>query len=113
MLLISSVISSIFMVLFVFYHGVLLFPLLAVIGFFMFATGPVLLASVQDLNSGMPTFANSIYMSVNFGVGSVVVYIVGKLGDTVGLNETYKIAAGLSFFCIIFVFILKRVQKKG
>jgi len=113
MLLISSLVSAIFMVLFVFYHAVLLFPLLAIIGFFMFATGPVLMASVQDLNSGMPTFANSIYMSVNFGVSSIVVYIVGKLGDTIGLNETYMIAAGLSFFCIIFVFILKKMQMRN
>ncbi len=111
MLLISSIMSAIFMVLFVFYHDILLFPLLAVIGFFLFATGPVLMASVQDLNSGMPTFANSIYMTVNFGVSSIVVYMVGKLGDTIGLNETYQIAAALSFVCIAFVFILKRNAK--
>ncbi len=108
MLLLSSVISAVFMVLFVLYHDILLFPLLAVIGFFLFATGPVLLASVQDLNSGMPTFANSIYMTVNFGVSSIVVYIVGKLGDVIGLNETYQISAALSFVCIAFVFALKK-----
>ncbi len=112
MLLISSVISSIFMVLFIFFHESLLFPLLAVLGFFLFATGPVLLASVQDLDSGMPTFANSIYMSVNFGVGSIVVYMVGKLGDTIGLNETYQVAAALSFVCIAFVFMLKKIVKE-
>ncbi|NOX14769.1 MAG: MFS transporter [Epsilonproteobacteria bacterium] len=112
MLLISSVVSSVFMVLFIFFHESLLFPLLAVLGFFLFATGPVLLASVQDLNSGMPTFANSIYMSVNFGVGSIVVYVVGKLGDTIGLNETYQVAAALSFVCIAFVFMLKKTAKE-
>lgn len=111
MLLISSTMSAIFMVLFVLYHDILLFPLLAVIGFFLFATGPVLMASVQDLNSGMPTFANSIYMTVNFGVSSIVVYMVGKLGDVIGLNETYQIAAALSFVCIGFVFVLKRNAK--
>ena len=113
MLLISSAVSAVFMVLFVLYHDILLFPLLAVLGFFLFATGPVLLASVQDLNSGMPTFANSIYMTVNFGVGSVVVYMVGKMGDIIGLNETYQISAGLSFMCIIFAYVLKQKSKKG
>ncbi|MFK5882619.1 MAG: MFS transporter [Sulfurospirillum sp.] len=113
MLLISSTMSAIFMVLFVFYHDILLFPLLAIIGFFLFATGPVLMASVQDLNSGMPTFANSIYMTVNFGVSSIVVYMVGKMGDVIGLNETYQIAAGLSFMCIIFAYILKQKSKRG
>ncbi len=109
MLLISSVVSAVFMVLFVYFNSFLLFPLLAVLGFFLFATGPVLLASVQDLNSSMPTFANSIYMSVNFGVGSIIVYAIGLLGDHLGLEATYKIAAGMSFVCIFFVFILKKI----
>ena len=112
MLLISSIVSSVFMVLFVYFHEVALFPLLAVIGFFLFATGPVLMASVQDLNSGMPTFANSLYMSVNFGVSSIVVFVVGKLGDNIGLNATYKIAAAMSFVCIAFVFVLKKIANR-
>ncbi len=113
MLLISSIVSSVFMVLFVYFHEVALFPLLAVIGFFLFATGPVLMASVQDLNSGMPTFANSLYMSVNFGVSSIIVFVVGKLGDNIGLNATYKVAAAMSFLCIAFVFVLKKTAKES
>lgn len=111
MLFISSLISSISMILFVLYRDVLLFPLLAILGFFLFATGPVLLASVQDLNSGMPTFANSIYMAVNFGIGSIAVYMIGRLGDIMGLNKTYQVVAALSFGCIVSVFMLKKAAR--
>jgi len=111
MLFISSLISSISMILFVLYRDVLLFPLLAILGFFLFATGPILLASVQDLNSGMPTFANSIYMAVNFGIGSIAVYMIGRSGDIMGLNKTYQAVAALSFGCIVSVFMLKKAAR--
>lgn len=112
MLVTSTILSAIFMVLFIFYHENFLFPILAVLGFFLLASGPVLMASVQDLNSSMPTFANSLYMSVNFGVSSIVVYLLGFSGDTIGLDTTYKIAAACAFICIPFVFMLARESKK-
>jgi len=112
MLMISTIVSAVFMVLFVSFHTLLLFPILAVLGFFLFASGPVLMASVQDLNSHMPTFANSIYMSVNFGVGSIIVFIVGLSGDRLGLDMTYEITAAMAFVCIPFVLILKRIMSK-
>ncbi|MDX1810166.1 MAG: MFS transporter [Sulfurospirillaceae bacterium] len=111
MLLISTVMSAVFMVLFVLFHSVLLFPILAVLGFFLFASGPVLMASVQDLNSHMPTFANSLYMSVNFGVSSIVVFMIGLSGDYLGLDITYKVTAALAFVCIPFTLFLKKIMQ--
>ena len=110
MLLISTVLSAIFMVLFIFFHENFLFPILAVLGFFLLSSGPVLMASVQDLNSNMPTFANSLYMSINFGAGSIVVFLLGFSGDTLGLEATYKIAAACAFVCIPFVFMLAKTS---
>ena len=64
---------------------------LALLGLFLFAANPVLMAIVQDTDSNMPTFMNSMYMSINFGMSAIVVFAVGFLGDEVGLSTTYLI----------------------
>jgi len=88
-LLIASMGSVITMTLFLITNSII--PL-AFLGLFMLSTGPVLLATVQDTNSHMPTFMNSIYMTINFGVGSVVVFCLGISGDLLGLEKTYIIS---------------------
>lgn len=91
-LIIASFGSIIAMSLFIFTQSIYL---LAVLGLFLFATGPVLMAGVQDTNSNMPTFMNSMYMSINFGVSSAIVFGIGALGDSIGLAQTY-------IFCTVF-----------
>lgn len=80
--------------------------LLAGLGLFLFASGPVLMAATQDTGSNMPTFMNSMYMFINFGVSSLVVFIVGILGDGVGLQMTYKICTLFSIGSIPLAFLV-------
>ncbi len=91
-LVFSSIGAVITMALFVFTHNIVL---LGVLGLFLFASGPVLMASIQDTDSNMPTFMNSMYMFINFGVGSVIVFVLGYVGDWIGLEQTYK-------YCVVF-----------
>ncbi len=93
-LLVSSVATVVVLWLFVISNNIIL---LAILGLFLFASGPVLLAKTQDTGTNMPTFMNSMYMFINFGVSSVAVFCVGVLGDGVGLQMTYSIA---TVFCI-------------
>ena len=93
-LLVSSIATVIVLGLFVMSNNIIL---LAVLGLFLFASGPVLLAKTQDTGTNMPTFMNSMYMFINFGVSSVAVFCVGLLGDGVGLQMTYIIA---TVFCL-------------
>ncbi len=93
-LLISSIATVVVLWLFVMSNNIIL---LAVLGLFLFASGPVLLAKTQDTGTNMPTFMNSMYMFINFGVSSVAVFCVGLLGDGVGLQLTYVIA---TIFCL-------------
>ncbi len=79
-------------------------PLLVVIGFFLFGTGPVLLAIVHEVDSERPAFVNSLFMTVNFGGGSLTVLLVGLMGDAIGLTLTYKLAALLAVGAIPFAF---------
>jgi len=110
MLFISAIGTSLSMILFIYFNSFALFPILAILGFFLFATGPVMMAAVQDTNTGKPTFINSIYMGINFGISSIVVFLVGYFADMFNLDDVYKVCTlftFLSLFIILFLPIKK------
>ncbi len=87
------------------------FVLLMLLGLFIFAPTPILLALVQDIGKEKPVFINSIFMTISFITSALSVFIAGLLGDWIGLANTYKIAALLAFGAIPFVLMLKKVEK--
>jgi len=107
-LIISSIGSAISMGLFIYTSNIFL---LSIIGLFLFASGPVLMASVQDTDSNMPTFMNSVYMSINFGVSAIIVFLVGICGDAYGLDLTYIIFNIIAIGCIPMAFLLTKYMK--
>lgn len=86
-LVVSSIGSVIFMGLFIVTQNIII---LSVLGLFLFASGPILMATFQDTQSSLPTFMNSMYMFINFGVSSLVVFVLGLVGDAIGLELTYQ-----------------------
>jgi len=106
-LLIIAIVTPVLMYLFISSKGLLSFPFLILLGFFMFAPGPVLLALVQDIGKEKPVFINSIFMTISFITASLSVVFAGLLGDWIGLENTYKLSAFLSVGSIPFVLMLK------
>ncbi len=106
MLYISAVGTTFSMLLFINFSTFALYPILALLGFFLFTTGPVMLATVQDTNTTKPTFVNSIYMFINFGVSALVVFLVGYFSDLFGLERVYLICTVFTFLSILFIFFL-------
>ncbi len=90
-----------------------LFVLLAFLGIFMFANGPIMLSIIHELDTAMPTYINSIYMTINFSIGSLMVMAMGFFGDTLGLETTYTIAACLAYVAVGFAMVLPKVMKKS
>jgi FSR family fosmidomycin resistance protein-like MFS transporter len=109
-LLISSIGTIAAMALFLLFHHVVF---LALIGFFIFSTGPVLLALVQDTDSTMPTFMNGIYMAIGFGVGSAAVFSLGVMGDLIGLEKTYVVSFFVAIGTIPTAILLPRFVSKS
>lgn len=107
-LLIATIGSVIFMAIFINTQSLIA---LAFLGLFLLSTGPVLMATVQDTNSNMPTFMNSMYMSINFGVSSFVVFGVGILGDIYGLHTTYIICNIIAIGSIIMALLFNKTIK--
>ena len=107
-LLIIAVSTPLFMWFFIGAGEFTKLPLLIILGFLIFASGPVILALVQDTNTQRPAFVNGIYMTINFMLSSLMVLAVGILGDNIGLDRTMEIFAILAFFSVPFVFIIKK-----
>lgn len=107
-LLITAITSPLLMGAFIISDKIMMIPLLILMGFFLFASGPVILALVQETNTERPVFINSIYMTISFGISSLMVLMTGILGDRIGLESTFKICAGLAFLSIPFIFNLKK-----
>ncbi|BAX78873.1 MFS transporter [Labilibaculum antarcticum] len=107
-LLIASIMSPIMMFLFINSVGWLSFVFLVLLGFFIFAPGPVLIALVQDRSKEFPVFMNSIYMTVSFITAALAVFFAGLMGDWIGLEKTYLISSVLSLGAIPFVLWLNK-----
>lgn len=107
-LLIISIVTPVFMFLFVISSGVWSFFLLVILGLFVFAPGPVMLALVQDVAEEKPVFMNSIYMTISFGSSAVAVVFAGLLGDWLGLEKTYLISSLLALGAVPFILLLKK-----
>ncbi len=101
-LLVISIVSPLMMFLFIYSTGYLSFVFLILLGFFVFAPGPVLIALVQDRSNDFPVFMNSIYMTVSFVSSAVAVFFAGALGDWLGLETTYLISSVLALCAIPF-----------
>jgi len=111
MLVISSIGAGISLILFLIFYKSVLWILLAPLGFFLFSQSPVLLAAIHDIKTKTPTFINSIYMAINFGVSSVIVYLAGLMGEKIGLYKTFEIASVLTFLSIIGALNMKKYLK--
>lgn len=109
-LLIVTIANPVLMLLFTFVSGIWMIPLLISMGFVMFASGPVILALVQDLNTDQPAFVNGVYFTISFGIGSAAALFVGILADQIGLEAVYRWTAFLSLGAIPFVMMISRLR---
>jgi len=113
-LLITAVVSPFLMWAFIYSSSILVFPVLIVTGIIVFAQGPVLLALFQDTDTKQPAFVNSIYMTINFAVNSLMVLFVGALSDFIGMDLTFKISAILALVAIPFIYFMpKKINPKN
>ena len=105
-LLIIASITPVLMWLFVSSSGMWSFVVLTIMGLFLFANGPVLLALVQEIGVDRPAFSNGIYMTMSFFISSLAALVIGIMGDHFGLTISFKVAAIMALGGIPFVMLL-------
>lgn len=110
-LLVIMLISPVLMYFFTKTTGIAQWAILGGMGLIFFASTPVFMAMVHDLNTDRPAFTNGLYMSVSFAVSSIVALAVGAMADHYGFVRTYQITAMLSAAAIPFTLRLKNPEK--
>lgn len=100
--------APILMFLFSIMDGWASLPVLAILGFFLMGTTPILLALTQDRGTERPAFFNSMFLTVSFASEATALMIAGGLADWIGLEMTFHISGIISIGAIPFVYMLKK-----
>lgn len=104
--------STLFVTLFVTIPSLPLYPMLILIGFFSFASMPAIYTLIQGHGFSFPTTANGIFMSLNFGITSIMLLLGGKLSDLYTINTTYKIFGLSSLIGLPMLILLNKTKIK-
>jgi FSR family fosmidomycin resistance protein-like MFS transporter len=107
-LLISCITVALFMMIFLISSGWIHFPLLLILGFSLLSMTPVIMALVQESFPESRAFANGVYMCMSFCLRSLVVVLIGALGDWFGLSFSFIISAVMMLLAIPFILLLPR-----
>jgi len=100
MLLIATLGAPILFFAFLNTSGWLQIGALIATGLFLFATGPVFLAIVNEIKTKHTSFINAVFMTTTFLIGAIMVMLVGFLGDYLSLELTYKIVGFVAFLSV-------------
>ena len=111
-MVIITLISPFLMWLFTNSGGLVTFPILILVGFFLISPGPVMLAIVQEMDTKHLAFVNGIFMTISFGLSSIMLLLVGIMADNFGLDITYTISAVVALFAIPFAFLLPKKKPR-
>jgi FSR family fosmidomycin resistance protein-like MFS transporter len=106
LLFIASIIASFLMMLFLSVEGWIEILVLMALGFTSFSTMPILLAIVQDQFPNNRAVANGLYMMVIFLLRPLGTLFIGTLGDHLGLERAYWVAAFLSLLTLPAIFAI-------
>jgi FSR family fosmidomycin resistance protein-like MFS transporter len=112
-LLLAALVSPVWVWLFLTTSGVVAMVCLVASGFTLFASGPVLLALVQDYGAESPATINGVYMTINFLIQSAMAFLIGVMGDHFGLMLTFKLSAVISVAAVPFIWALSERNQRS
>ncbi len=107
-----TVVSPLLMFLFIFVNSTIQFIVLLLLGLTLYSSTPILLAMVQEQGSNQPALMNAGFTTINFITGAIAVLLTGFLGDIIGLDKTYALAALIAIGSIPALFWLKMKSKQ-
>jgi MFS transporter, FSR family, fosmidomycin resistance protein len=104
----SILVPSLLMFAFLGVAGWLRIVLLVLMGFSALSSGAVIMALVQETFPQNRALANGTYMALSFALRSVGVLVLGILGDSIGLRDSYYVCCGVSLLGLPLVARLPR-----
>ena len=112
-LLITTLLSSLFLLLFLKVEGWIIVPVLLALGFTALSATPVMMAIVQDTLPENRAVGNGVYMAIAFLMQTFAVLVIGILGDNFGLEKAYQFGAIISLLAIPIIFTLPKRENTG
>jgi len=107
-ILTATLLSPVFLLLFLLSDGWLRLPLIFLLGFFALSTTSVMIALIQENAHGHPGTAHGLFTATGFAVRSVVVVLVGILADWQGLRIAFLISGLVGFLALPLAFALPK-----
>lgn len=102
--------AMVFTAMFVTIPSLPLYPMLILIGFFSFASMPAIYTLIQGHGFDFPTTANGVFMSLNFGITSLMLILGGKLSDMISIDFTYKSFGIATLIGLPLLLLLKKTK---
>ena len=97
---IATLASAIFMLMFVQINGILLIPVLMLLGFSTLSVTPIFQALVQDQLPDNRATASGMFILYAFIIRAVNILIAGVLGDALGLQIAFIVMTGFSLLSL-------------
>jgi FSR family fosmidomycin resistance protein-like MFS transporter len=110
-LFISLAATPVLMFAFLAVGGWLRFPLLLALGLTSLSVVPVLMALMQETFPENRALANGTYMALSFGIRSIVVVVVGAMGDLWGMRLAFTISAVVPLLGLPFLLMLPKRRR--
>jgi FSR family fosmidomycin resistance protein-like MFS transporter len=110
-LFISLAATPVLMFAFLAVSGWLRFPLLLALGLTSLSVVPVLMALMQETFPENRALANGTYMALSFGIRSIVVVVVGAMGDLWGMRLAFTISAVVPLLGLPFLLMLPKRRR--
>jgi FSR family fosmidomycin resistance protein-like MFS transporter len=98
--------ASLFMLIFLNVDGILMFIMLALLGFTSLSVTPVLQAIVQEQLPGNRATASGMFILYAFIIRAANTLLIGFIGDNAGLNAAFWVSIGISLLSIPIVLLL-------
>lgn len=108
LLTISFALSPVLLFFFTGLQGWAAFAILLFLGMISISTTPVFMAMVQENFPENRALANGMYMGLSFVLRSIVVLIVGFMGDYLGLKQSFMICSGLMLLSLPIISFLPK-----
>ena len=100
MIFLSILPTAILMLFFLGTSGWVRFLLLILLGLTSLSVTPVIMALIQESFPNNRALANGFYMALSFGIRSIVIVIVGRIGDVYDLRTAFAAAAVVSLLAV-------------
>lgn len=107
-LLISILATPVMMLLFLHTRGWVQVVFLMFSGFFGLALLPVMIATIMEYFKETRSFANGIYMALNFIITALAGVLAGRLADVYGWTVTFTIASVMVFMGVFALLLMPR-----